>query len=64
MASREDLDEQYVDYCIKFKEGKALKGSSAILKQFNFGNLQCKCFMVLTGCKNTHMQFGTGNVMV
>ena len=35
MASRDVLDQQYVDYCIKFKDGKALKGSSAILKQFH-----------------------------
>ena len=35
MESREETDQQYVDYCVKFKDSKALKGSSKILKQFN-----------------------------
>ena len=53
MDTRDALDQQYIDFCIKFKDAKALKGSSKILKQFNleiYDNVSVSWFYLTKKC--------------
>ena len=43
MATREEIDNEYVDYEVKFSNGRALKENSMILNQFNLEIYSVSC---------------------